>query len=131
MLAGDPTKRNFTSDREGLAINFACIGAGKSETNGIPNYGCPGGLRAQVFFPSCWNGRDLDSPDHKSHVSYPVRRPNEGPCPADFPVHLISIFYEVLYDTPQFDSEWEGDQHPFVFSNGDPTGFGQFSITDV
>lgn len=25
--------------------------------------------RTQTFFPSCWNGRDLDSADHKSHVS--------------------------------------------------------------
>lgn len=23
-----------------------------------------------VFFPPCWNGADLDSPDHKSHMAY-------------------------------------------------------------
>ncbi|KAF2658680.1 WSC domain-containing protein, partial [Lophiostoma macrostomum CBS 122681] len=124
MLAGETTKRSFTRNREALAISFACLGAGQPETNSMPNYRCPNGLRAQVFFPSCWNGRDLDSPDHRSHMSYPVGRPNEGECPSDFPVHLISIFYEVYYDTPQFDSEWDGDNHPFVFSNGDPTGFG-------
>lgn len=26
-------------------------------------------MRAQTFFPSCWNGKDLDSEDHKGHVS--------------------------------------------------------------
>src|SRR5689334_13876033 len=71
MLAGDSLKRNLTDDLPARGISFACLGSDKPETNGIPNYRCPGGLRAQVFFPSCWNGKDLDSPDHKSHVSYP------------------------------------------------------------
>jgi hypothetical protein len=33
---------------------------------------CPSGnkLGAVVFAPSCWNGHDLDSPDHQSHLAY-------------------------------------------------------------
>jgi hypothetical protein len=125
MLAGDPFKRNFTGGLDAKAVTFACIGANKAETNGLPNYKCPGGLRAQVFFPSCWNGKDLDTPDHKSHMSYPVgEHADSGSCPPEFPVHLISIFFEVLYDASKFDSEWDGDQHPFVFAQGDSTGYG-------
>lgn len=30
---------------------------------------CPNGITAQVIFPSCWDGMEVDSPDHKSHVS--------------------------------------------------------------
>jgi hypothetical protein len=26
-------------------------------------------LRAEVFFPSCWDGVNLDTPNHKDHVS--------------------------------------------------------------
>ncbi|KAI8943290.1 hypothetical protein NX059_001310 [Plenodomus lindquistii] len=125
MLAGDPSKRSLTNDQASHAISFACLGHPGPETNNIPPYPCPNGLRAQVFFPSCWNGRDLDTRDHKSHMRYPVSHTyDSGPCPADFPVHFISLFYEVLYDTARFADEWDGDQHPFVFSNGDPTGYG-------
>jgi len=28
-------------------------------------------FRAELSFPSCWNGKDMDSADHKSHVAYP------------------------------------------------------------
>lgn len=125
MLAGDTFKRAPSDDSATRGISFACLGAGKPETNRMPNYPCPGGLRAQVFFPACWNGKDLDTPDHKSHMSYPVGREyNTGACPPDFPVHMISLFYEILYDTAPFASEWDGDQHPFVFANGDATGYG-------
>lgn len=27
-------------------------------------------LRASIEFPSCWNGTDLDSPDHMSHLTF-------------------------------------------------------------
>ena len=29
---------------------------------------CPSGIRAEVAFPSCWNGKDATAPDHKSHM---------------------------------------------------------------
>tara|TARA_R110002003_G_scaffold171_12_gene13968 strand:+ start:1763 stop:3070 length:1308 start_codon:yes stop_codon:yes gene_type:complete len=123
MLAGDTNKRSGGNDLATQGISYACIGANQPETPYIPNYNCPNGLRAQVFFPACWNGRDLDTPDHKSHVSYPTQY-NTGYCPDDFPVHMISIFYEILYDTNLFADQWHGSQHPFVFSNGDATGYG-------
>jgi hypothetical protein len=37
---------------------------------------------------------------------------------------MISLFYEVLYDTGPFIDHWDGNQHPFVFANGDATGYG-------
>lgn len=71
MLAGDPGLRSFSDTLEQNAVSFACLGTSTAQTNGFPNIKCPDGLRAQIFFPSCWNGVDLDSPDHKSHVVYP------------------------------------------------------------
>ncbi|KAF2867803.1 hypothetical protein BDV95DRAFT_502105 [Massariosphaeria phaeospora] len=125
MLAGDPNRRNFTGDSDAKAINYNCLGGNKPETNELPNYNCPGGLRAQVFFPSCWDGKNLDSDNHRSHMSYPVGdHADSGACPSSHPVHLISIFFEILYDTPKFLDQWNGDQQPFVFSNGDKTGYG-------
>jgi hypothetical protein len=125
MLAGDSSKRSGGSDLATQGISFACLGANQPETNFIPPYPCPYGLRAQVFFPACWDGVNLDSADHKSHMSYPnSNNYNNGPCPASHPVHTISLFYEVLYDTNQFADQWNGTQHPFVFANGDATGYG-------
>lgn len=126
MIAGDTAARSFGNDSTSKAISFSCLGGPNlPETNNMPNYNCPGGLRAQVFFPACWNGKDLDTPDHKSHMSYPVGQEyNNGACPPDFPIHMISLFYEVLYDTGPFLDQWNSEKHPFVFANGDATGYG-------
>jgi hypothetical protein len=40
------------------------------------------GLRLHVNFPSCWDGRRLDSIDHQRHMAYAVW----GLCPATHPV---------------------------------------------
>ena len=44
-------------------------------------------LRLHVNFPNCWDGRNLDSADHKSHMAYADR----GVCPADHPVAMPAI----------------------------------------
>jgi hypothetical protein len=127
MLAGDTTKRIASpNDVASRAIFFSCSGPNiQPDTNNIPAYKCPYGMQARIYFPSCWNGRDLDSPDHRSHMSYPASPSfSEGPCPAAFPIRTIGLFYEVLYDTGLFDDQWNGTSHPFVFSNGDATGYG-------
>lgn len=77
-------------------------------------------MRAQIFFPSCWDGVNLDSPDHKSHMAYPIQAYNTGDCPDTHPVHLISLFYEMVVQVEQFPyapGSW-------VFSFGDETGLG-------
>jgi hypothetical protein len=127
MVAGNPFKRSGGNDFASQAISYNCLdynGPAKPETPNFPNYNCPNGLRAQVFFPSCWNGKDLDTPDHMSHMSYPANSYNSGACPPDFPVHLVSIFFEVIWDTGKFANQWYGDSQPFIWSMGDPTGYG-------
>ncbi|EXJ83114.1 hypothetical protein A1O1_06733 [Capronia coronata CBS 617.96] len=127
MVAGNPFKRTAGDDFASQAVSYACLnynGPAKAETPMFPNYGCPDGLRAQVFFPSCWNGKDLDTADHMSHMSYPIQSYNGGSCPPEFPVHLVSIFYEIIWDTGKFSDQWYGDNQPFVWSMGDPTGYG-------
>jgi hypothetical protein len=126
MLAGDPFKRAGGSDFASQAVSYVCLdySGTSSYTSGLPNKVCPDGLRAQVFFPSCWDGKNLDSADHKSHMAYPTKYSyDNGPCPATHPVHMISIFYEVIYSTAGFDW-WNGTTQPFVFASGDPTGYG-------
>jgi hypothetical protein len=76
-------------------------------------------LRAEVYFPSCWDGKNLDTPDHKSHMAYPaIGDYNGGVCPESHPVALFSIFFEFFYDTGSF------PDLKFAFANADPTAYG-------
>ncbi|OAG41942.1 hypothetical protein AYO21_03945 [Fonsecaea monophora] len=80
---------------------------------------CADGVRAELMFPSCWNGKDLDSANHTTHVAYPDEIQN-GRCPEGYPVHLPALFYETIYQTNLF----KGIDGEFTFANGDPTGYG-------
>lgn len=44
-------------------------------------------------FPDCWNGVDLDSGDHRSHMRFAI----DGACPASHPVPLTAIRFVVTY----------------------------------
>lgn len=79
---------------------------------------CADGIRAEIFFPSCWNG-EKTAEDHKSHVAYP-NLIDGGKCPDGFETRLPSLFYETIWDTNHF----KGQPGQFVWSNGDPTGYG-------
>jgi hypothetical protein len=63
---------------------------------------CPVGdaVRLAIHFPQCWDGVNLDSPDHKSHMSYPDYRnaPSRSTCPSTHPVPLPQITEIVDYD---------------------------------
>lgn len=93
MIAGDSTARAAQSMRVTFWNCGATAGIRPSST--VPT--CPGGratsLRLHVTFPSCWDGRRLDSADHKSHVAYPVR----GTCPATHPVAVPAISLIMRY----------------------------------
>lgn len=68
-------------------------------------------------FYSCWDGVNVDSADHKSHVAYPTG----ASCPTSHPVQVPQIFIETIWNTGIFDkSLWPEDgSQPFVLSQGD------------
>ncbi|RPA86979.1 WSC domain-containing protein [Ascobolus immersus RN42] len=127
MLAGNPMVRSFKNTQASKAISYACIDTvRKPETRGFPKGNCDKGLRLQVFFPSCWDGKNTDSVDHKSHMAYPSDVDN-GFCPTTHPKRVISLFYEIMFDVNSFVESglWKpNNDFPFVLSNGDGTGFG-------
>ncbi len=59
----------------------------------------PWRVHMTVLFPPCWDGMNLDSPDHKSHMSYPeyVESGNFFRCPATHPVLLPQVSYQIYY----------------------------------
>jgi hypothetical protein len=78
---------------------------------------CSWGLRTEVAFPQCWNGKDLDSKNHADHVAFPTAN---GECPKGFGVLFPKMWYEVIWDTNAFAKR----RGRFVLSNGDVTGEG-------
>jgi len=119
MVAGDPLRRTQNdSDPAQRAVHIACLDGGPQQP-GFPKVHC-NAMRWEVYFPSCWDGVNLDSPDHKSHMSYPaIGDFNGGVCPQSHPVALLSIFFEFFFITGIYP-----DTDHFAFANGDPTGFG-------
>jgi hypothetical protein len=75
---------------------WGCFERYIGHTASIPD--CPVGehVMMTVDFPQCWNGKDLDSSDHKSHMAYPV----DGACPSTHPVAIPNISFGILYEVP-------------------------------
>ncbi len=46
-----------------------------------------------VFFPNCWDGKHLDSADHRSHMAYSYH----GSCPASHPVAVARLSEDYGY----------------------------------
>ncbi|KAF7321086.1 RNA-directed DNA polymerase from transposon X-element [Mycena chlorophos] len=123
MLSGDPTLRTLNaSSFAQQAVTFLCLDFnGQSPRfNELPRgRSCPSGIRSQINFPSCWNGKDADSPDHKSHVTWLSTGPDNGTCTDEnFPVTLPRIFMEVYWISQVFEDQ-RGEamtpSQPFVY----------------
>jgi hypothetical protein len=123
MIAGNSTRRTYdNSNFAQQAISLYCDYV--TYHGEFPPHSCLQ-MRAQVTFPSCWDGVNVDSKDHQSHVAYPIQYFDGGDCPASHPVAIIKIFTEWTYN---FGNLVTGEHYyndtNFVFANGDTTGNG-------
>ncbi|EXJ91928.1 hypothetical protein A1O3_00478 [Capronia epimyces CBS 606.96] len=133
MLSGNPSKRSYDNSTMTYGnstyrarpvadrVSFACINYAQAtpETPNMATTDCPNGLRAQIQFPSCWDGVNLYKPD-QSHVAY-MSQIDNGVCPPTHPNLLPHLFYEIYYFPTRLDTS---DGGTFVFSQGDTTGYG-------
>jgi hypothetical protein len=95
-----------SSENSGLTY-FNCTGTGAVgghyETLVAAAQNCPSGalIAAITQAPDCWNGTELDSVDHRSHMSYPVRDPNTGQasCPSSHPYRVPTFTLGAWYVT--------------------------------
>ncbi|KAF2258610.1 hypothetical protein CC78DRAFT_594412 [Lojkania enalia] len=137
MLIGDAGGK---SPGEARKVCHRCMPASGDNSNlncaapdaqSFPMGFCVGGIRTVITFPTCWDGKNLDSPDHKSHVTYATgsKATDVGPtgkCPESHPVVIPQVMYEVLWDTRAFNNKdlWPEDgSQPFVWSTGDENGY--------
>lgn len=114
MLVGNAASREPGQERKvchrcmpatGDNSNVNC---GAPDSQSLPTEMCPGGIRSVITFPTCWDGKNTDSPDHMSHVAYPNSSYSDvsvgayGTCPASHPVKIPQVMYEVMWDVSAY-----------------------------
>ncbi|MEV4070254.1 DUF1996 domain-containing protein [Nonomuraea fuscirosea] len=79
-------------DAPGAVEGFECGDLSRSWD--IPR-SCAAGTQVNVRYqaPSCWDGVNLDSADHKSHMAYP----DGGYCPAGHPVAVPMLEFKIAF----------------------------------
>ncbi len=89
---------------------------------------CPVGnkLGAVISAPDCWNGKDLDSPDHRSHVAY-GRYGDDGGyrCPVSHPYIIPTFTLGAWYsvdETLDRSGKWDGTFASWHLSSDDMPG---------
>jgi len=76
------------------------------KTDRIPN--CAPGEKVGVVlrFPFCWNGKDLDSADHRSHMAYGEYTDGVAQCPDSHPVMLPQFTLGAWFDHDGNSASW-------------------------
>jgi len=95
MIVGDP--RNQVKGGSDVWNEFYCQGENHVLTkSGFPTCTTTktGEMNFDLIFPECWDGKHLDSPDHKSHMARGI---NGGVCPASHPVQVPSLHFVIHY----------------------------------
>lgn len=99
MIAGNSKATNAT---ESQAVSYTCIDPATGNSNGvpwtknIPNCKAGNTLQMDISFPQCWDGKNLDSPNHKDHMAYPDgANKTANKCPTTHPV-AIPVISQVL-----------------------------------
>ncbi len=109
FIAGwDQTRPNEPQPENAARFNFKCIGStGHPTTGTYPNLApallaaCKPGMQlsASINTPQCWNGTDLDTPNHRDHVVDPIRNNNTGlsKCPPTHPLLIPQVTQSNVY----------------------------------
>jgi hypothetical protein len=91
---------------------FEC---GDSYKNADIPANCPAGTQLNIRYqaPSCWDGLHLDSPDHQSHMAYPIDKghPIGEACPDDHPVAVPMLEFKMAWPV-------SGDMSKVHFASG-------------
>ncbi|EDU50191.1 conserved hypothetical protein [Pyrenophora tritici-repentis Pt-1C-BFP] len=130
MTVGSPTTNTVEDAKKHPGLRFVCLTDKNTrfpESPTFPTTPCKGGIMTVHHFPSCWDGKNVDSPNHQDHMYNTAKEAFAvaGPCPASHPVRMPQVAYETLWDTTQFKDMWPTDgNNPFFLSYKDNKGYG-------
>ncbi|MEU7918109.1 DUF1996 domain-containing protein [Micromonospora zamorensis] len=97
VVEGD-AKRQVDTPKNAGSNQFWCAGSaevGRSADGNWPRCAPGGNLIFQLVFKDCWDGQNIDSPDHKSHMGDPVN----GVCTGKYPVAVPDLSFMVNYES--------------------------------
>jgi len=130
MTVGTPTAASGSNP----GLRYTCLQDVMTrfpETANFPDKPCPAGIMAIHHFPACWDGKNLDSPNHQDHMYNSGKGGfvTAGACPASHPVRMPQVALETMWDTKPFNDKslWPADgSQPFVwsFDGSDKKGYG-------
>lgn len=103
------TNPQFTNNIPGDSFNF--------------DRACPNGIKVDLMFPGCWNGRDLYAADG-SHMSYTTRGVRDGACPLSHPIRVPTLQMEYTYQPNLILGNNATLKGKLMWANGDTTGYG-------
>lgn len=105
MISGDVKRTASIPDSWNRHQDFVCDGVYNGHKDNIVACGQGGVLTTSVSFPDCWDGKNLDSPNHKDHMYF--SSDNGSVCPATHPKRLPTISVLVYYPVTDADgTKW-------------------------
>ncbi|MFK7865659.1 MAG: DUF1996 domain-containing protein [Pseudohongiellaceae bacterium] len=117
IIAGNSNTTPNTDSQSTSIARWHCLSWGSTDANGGPwsstipecyaDVNTPEMIRFDIFFPSCWNGVDLDSANHQDHMAYPVTLAGELVCPESHPKPIARVSYHYSFPifAPMLDPE--------------------------
>jgi hypothetical protein len=89
LIAGDFTA---TTPQPGEATGWTC-GSSTTLSDDPPDCAASAPLHLVLTFPDCWDGENIDSLDHHSHVTYS----DDGRCPKGYETHIPQVTMSIKY----------------------------------
>jgi Domain of unknown function (DUF1996) len=120
MIAGD-AKSSMSPSQWSSPYRWHCANTDGSHSSygfTIPNCAPGAQVALEVWMPQCWDGVNLDSPDHKSHMAY-----GSGGCPSTHPVALPEISLNIAWRVPQGGSSTRWRLSSDTYDPGLPAGY--------
>lgn len=96
LIAGDARATSQSPQDSPASMEWRCGDNSIIESKSIPSCSPGDVVVVALRFPQCWDGVNLDSPDHKSHMAYG----RSGGCPTTHPIALPEITYTVVWSVP-------------------------------
>ncbi|KAK1759140.1 hypothetical protein QBC47DRAFT_420179 [Echria macrotheca] len=123
MTVGSPSASTASYGQSHPGLRYTCLQTiltRGGETADFPTKPCPAGIMAIHHFPACWDGKNLDSPNHQDHMYATTKGgfQEAAPCPASHPVRVAQVAYETMWNTTVFKDMWpkNSNKQPFVWS---------------
>ncbi|KAF1917954.1 hypothetical protein BDU57DRAFT_182539 [Ampelomyces quisqualis] len=101
MFISDVNTRTKDEAERFRQLTFTClqnINTCDLQNLNFPTAACPAVIMTAVRLQTCWDGENLNSPDHMAQIAYPKFHSfkSGGLCPASHPLRKGQLFYEVI-----------------------------------